>query len=166
MLKETSKLKKDYNYILGGVSYRMLALDESGALQTFYGSDHLQKKYKAFNRIEFKEMLIYGLSYTRMVKRNNSVIEYVNHETKSSCFGQVRYFINLGEIINSENILAIVEVLFCPNYNKEINILNVHRSDIVEVVKVTDIVTGCMLISFSQNSEKYVCRFPNLLESD
>jgi hypothetical protein len=65
----------------------------------------------SFNRIEFNDTLIYGLCYTRTVKRNNSVIEYNEHEINAVGFGQVRYFINLGEMITSKNILALVEPL-------------------------------------------------------
>lgn len=165
ILKRNITVEKGFK-ILGGISERTLAADECEVLQTFTGADNIHEKYMSFNRIEFNDTLIYGLCYTRMVKRNNSVIEYNKHEINVVGFGQVRYFINLGEMITSENILALVEPLICPDYSEEINILSVQRLNTVEVVRAKDIVGGCMLVSFSKYSEMYICRFPNTLESD
>ena len=163
-MKRTLTVEQGF-YILGAISETALSDDECEAIQIFLGECNQQEKYLSFKRIEFRDSLIYGLNYSRMMKRDNSTVEYKSLYQNDNSFGQIKHFINLGKDINAENILAIIEPLSCPNYSKEINILRVRREKVIKFIRVLDIIGGCMVVSYNRQ-EMFVCRFPNKLESD
>ena len=150
-------------FILGGVKEKTLTAEESVALCDFFGYELVQMKFKSFNRLELREHLIYGKSYARMLKRDNSVIEYGLNDTHN--FGQVRFFIILNENNNQYN-LALVEKLRCLNYTPKTNILRVCMTNMIEVVPIELIQSSCMLVSYGAARSTYICRFPNRMEAD
>ena len=165
VLKRTLSINNGF-HVLGGISEKVLKDDETNALRHYLGADHLQNKFLSFNRIELNGSLIYGTAYTRMIKRDNSVVEYVDAAQSNKQFGKVRFFFSTQNPISSESSLAILDCLKCQKYDSNANILAVNSTNKVQVIPACNIVSSCMLISFKNERKMYVGKFPNTLESD
>lgn len=152
-------------YILGSISDRQLEDCECAALQALHGSDYMQEQFPSFSRVELNDNLIYGTSYTRMIKRDNSVVEYYNKAMKKG-FGKVRYFISINDQMILDNIFAFIEPLECKHYDDQSNILAVTETKLVEAISIKNIVANCILVCFPREKGMYVCKFPNRLECD
>lgn len=110
------------------------------------------------------EMIVYGLDYKRMIKRDNSAISFFDGNAIQ--FGRVKFFVQIPRD-NNEECAAMVEILKCNNYSAKSNILAVKLTNNVKVVPLENIKSSCMFtcLDFSKKVE-YVCLFPNKLESD
>lgn len=150
-------------YILGGVKERALTEEENQALYSFLGFEPVSPKFRSFSRVEINDNVIYGLAYSRMVKRDNSTVEYNSRQGRS--FGQVRFFITISEN-GEQKTLAFIEKLKCLNYGEQLSLLAVMKTKDLQVVPIQNLISSCMLIEYPGAKRLFVCRFPNKLESD
>ncbi|CAC5363251.1 unnamed protein product [Mytilus coruscus] len=162
ILKRMKKIG-NIGYILGSIKEITLSASENVALHDFFGYELIQMKFQCFKRLELKDCIVYGKSYTRMVKRDNSVIEYNCRGLIN--YGQVKFFINLVEN-EQQYYLAFIEKLRCGNYAPKSNILRVSKTTSLEVIPIENITTSCMLVTYDGAQYSYICKFPNKMESD
>ncbi|CAC5361428.1 unnamed protein product [Mytilus coruscus] len=162
ILKRMKKIG-NIGYILGGIKEITLSASENVALHDFFGYELIQMKFQCFKRLELKDCIVYGKSYTRMVKRDNSVIEYNCRGLIN--YGQVKFFINLVEN-EQQYYLAFIEKLRCGNYAPKSNILRVSKTTSLEVIPIENITTSCMLVTYDGAQYSYICKFPNKMEFD
>ena len=162
-LKRNTKIGDDI-YTLGSIKDKVLSDQEFSAVVSYLGEAPLQDTFPCFKRIEINKMIIYGLDYKRMTKRDNSAISFMD---ENSCqFGRIRYFIRLTRN-NADEYAAMLELLLCNNYHPKLGILCVKITGSLKVVPVRNIKSSC-LFSCMDFAKKvgYVCFFPNRLESD
>ncbi|KAK3098757.1 hypothetical protein FSP39_022815, partial [Pinctada imbricata] len=155
-VKRGEKIGNDI-FILGAVKLKELSGDEYYLIAR-HSCTHTDT-FVCFNRLDFKGMLIYGLDYLRMSKRDNSVISWsFNNQTR---FGQVKHF-----ICADDKYFAFVYELVCKNYDTTSSILAVETSSDLQLVPVSDFIEQCMIVTISDTNQSYVCKFPNRIESD
>lgn len=162
LLKRTSKLDEDI-YALGSFKDRSLSTEEFLAICEFLKETPASHTFCTFNRIELRGILIYGTSYKRMLRRDNSVISFCGAGVKGLNFGQVHFFICLS--LPQKLTVAIIHELQCTKYNCKNSILKVKTTKKLKAVNLNNIRSGCLFIA-AGNEEGFVCQFPNRKESD
>lgn len=90
ILKRGVKLSKDI-FVLGAIKKRNLTDKEHSAVCQCLGSVPISDMFRYFQRLENHKNLIYGRSYSRMVKRDNSTICYKVGDNLEG-FGKVSYY--------------------------------------------------------------------------
>ena len=150
-------------FVLGAIKNKQkLKEDEFQSMVTYLEEMPTTDEYSCFNRIEIKSMVIYGINYKRMSKRDNSGICYT-FENKTE-FGRVRSFLILKNKEGESTYLAITEILSCINFNANSGIIAVKSTSLVRMVPIQEIKCTCMFVK--ERTRNYVCLFPNTLESD
>ena len=147
------KLSDDV-YILGALKTKKLTDTEHNALYKCLGYAPSEELIRYFKRLEFHNSLIYGTTYSRMTKRDNSAIcfKYADQHGTTELFGKVQYFILLDDL----TAYAVTEELKCKNYCKQ-HILAVEKTDRLVIVKV-----ACLLKLVRARCTTYV-DFPIIL---
>ncbi|KAK3106883.1 hypothetical protein FSP39_002036 [Pinctada imbricata] len=151
-------------FVLGAIKEKGLTDEEFDCLWEYLGYCPVSRHFKYFAGLEIKGHVIYGMDYGRMIKRDNSSIFFDHHGEVQ--FGKVRFFVILDFERKEDTTLALTECFRCPRYSPEINILSVKVTNEIKFVNIKYIKEGCMYLSVDNTSRKYVCRFPNKLESD
>ncbi len=150
-------------YVLGAMKQKAVNVEEFHSPIDYLGFVPTSSMFRCFNRIEISGDIVYGTNYGRMQKRNQSTIKYNSHGKQ---FGNVRCFVqyqsDCGKIFN----VAFVNKLQCLRFDPEAHIIAVKEEPALEVVPVESIDGNCMLVSYADSAVKYVCEFPNKLESD
>ncbi|XP_053407190.1 uncharacterized protein LOC128559474 [Mercenaria mercenaria] len=163
----------DNIYVLGSVKTRVLTNEEHAAVCDFVGFDPvLNESIRYFKRLEFNDNLIYGTTYSRMKKRDNSAICYKLDnilDQSTELFGRVKDFLILDVYDNLyENVFAVVKKLNCKQYSPSC-ILAVKESEKLTAVPLASIIESCVFVSYTTTGNlkrSFVCRFPNTFESD
>ena len=151
-------------YVLGAIKMKVLTDLEHNVVCRCLGYNPALRQYKYFKRLEFHDFLIYGTSYSRMIKRDNSTISY--KENDALLFAKVIYFLIVDKD-GKEYVLAVVNELECKHYNASSNILLVKELDKLKAIPLECIVESCIHVVVKDDpGVSYVCRFPNCLESD
>lgn len=162
-LKRSSKISYGV-YVLGGIKNRLLSDQELRAVSSYYGEAPTQDTFPSFNRIEIRKMIVYGLDYKRMTKRDNSTISFLDEDGIQ--FGRVRCFLQLSKN-DEDKCAAMVEILQCNNFNTKVCVLSVKITNKLKVISIENIQSSCMFTSLDKSKKVgYVCFFPNKLESD
>ena len=164
ILKRGLKLGKDI-FVLGAIKKKNITDNEHRAICKCLNYAPACNQYSYFKRLEYKKHLIYGTSYSRMVKRDNSTIIYKNRSNVEA-IGKVKYFLMLDNI-DGQYVLAILEELICKNYRMESNILAVERQGNILAIPLESISESCVHICVLDRQDvSFICRIPNTLESD
>ena len=159
VLKRGKKLFEN-TFILGGTSFRKLSDSEFQSLCVFLGKAPSCDTFLSFNRMELKNSVIYGRQYSRMVRRNNSFIEYscIN----STAFGEICFFLVLDENDYGTCVAFVESYESSDNVIPVDHIISVKRSGNQLVVPVSDIVGLCLVVEIVSKGT-YICKFPNML---
>lgn len=165
LLKRGRKIAEGV-FVLGGIKKRKLNQQEFHTLIDFLGEIPTTDTFPSFNRLEIKDMLVYGNCYKRMLKRDNSCICYTGRDgIQYGCVSSF-LFLNEDEHVQSD-CCAIISLLQCVNYNTESNILAVQITRDLDIVPVNKIKCSCMFIHIDENDATgHICLFPNRLELD
>lgn len=163
LLKRGEKIENGV-YIFGACNQKLLLKDEYEKICEYLGSAPLTESFKTFNRVELHGQIVYGTEYARMTKRDNSIIIY--YQGTNICFGRVRFFMSLNTDQVLSEIVAVVESLLCPNFDKTSSLLAVKLSKTIKIVPLEDIIENCMFITIVESQNCSVCRLPNRLERD
>jgi len=163
ILKRGLKLTHDI-YVLGSIKFRKLTDEEHRAICQCLGYDPALEQYRSFKRIEYQGFLIYGTTYSRMVRRDNSTICYSCENVEM--FGKVLFFLLL-QTNDQHSGLAVINELRCKNYNPDSNMLSVEKFQTVKAIPLSSITESCINVELPDDPElSFVCRIPNCLESD
>lgn len=107
---------------------------------------------------------IYAQSYKRVIKRNQSVIQYCDRLDNQVCFGSVKEFIQFTDTGNCTRNVALVVPFDC-NYKRDDKIHRVFpKNEVLKVVPLTTILKVCVFVEVDGNS--YVCEIPNRYDRD
>ena len=107
----------EFIFVLGAIKLKILSEVEEAALCRYFGYDPMLRGYvQTFKRLEYYQYLIYSTSYSRMPKRDNATVCYIQREKEK--FGRVRSFVLLNVSKNlSNNVFALLEDLCCLQYS-------------------------------------------------
>lgn len=157
-------------FILGGIQLREILPGEFSAISQRIRCAVQTGLVKTFNRIFLRGSLVYGVTYRRMVQRDNATVKYQSDGSVS--FGRVQYFIQYVEeaITSVVHNLAVIKPLNLLSGELNSHILPVHsESDTITVIPITAIQCLCLFVDYideTNKHKKYVCQYPNRVESD
>ena len=117
--------------------------------------DHIQEK-----------VLIYGMDYRRMLKRNNAVVKLTTNN-QSFIFAQIKRFLRM--LVNDKVCYFSIGNELKPilGYSGDSHITKVHRDDNKLIAfYLTEIESNCVFVEVNDIGDLYVCEFPNTVEAD
>lgn len=151
-------------YVLGAIKEKQLNDKEHRAICQCLDTIPISDYVKYFRRLEYHNFLIYGTSYSRMVKRDNSTVCFKTDNNLEQ-FGKVLYFVFVDK--NKKNVVVLMEELRCENYEASTNILSVASVDNLIAVPLDNIIESCVHVQIKdRHNISYICRVPNTLESE
>ena len=128
------------------------------AYEQFTGHAPSSVNFTAYNRIEFKSLCVYGVSYKRMSTKNCSMIKYMIQNV--TYFGQVQYFIQYRPTRMEQGFrnLAVIKPLTCSGHDPSSHIGVFVSKEVdanaVAVIDINSIYSNCMYISFPDEPER------------
>ena len=152
-------------YRLGQFSHRHLTKEELVAITECLGFPPLSTQCSSFTRIIFKKkVLIYGMDYRRMLKRNNAVVK-ITTNNQSFIFAQIKRFLRM--LVNDKVCYFSIGNELKPilGYSGDSHITKVHRDDNKLIAfYLTEIESNCVFVEVNDIGDLYVCEFPNTVD--
>ena len=161
---------KSWNYIQAGffridrLKDYVLSPEDFDAIKCKFNISCSSLKIWSKIYVKSSSSYVYASFYQRLVRRNQSVIKYVQDESCS--FGSVKFFTML-ETPTGEVSVAVVKPSHLINiYNERdhIHCVNNESCDEVDVIPIGDILSSCIYIQIEKNH--YVCEVPNRYDKD
>ena len=157
VLKRSKQIRKN-SYVLGGTTVRRLSDEVFQCLSMFFGIAPTQDTFDTFIRLEINGNIVYGKEYCRMLKRDNSFIEY--SDQMSVKIGQVCFFL----ILDSNEAFAVIDGYQCIESGIQAgHIIKVVKTNAAGVVPIEKIVGLCLAANIPDKG-LYICKFPNKLD--
>jgi hypothetical protein len=150
-------------FLMGGIVRRVLSETEFSAIAGTYGI--LSYNVNSYTQVcsTYGHCYMYGSQYTRMSKRDQSVVKYQCPESEEIKFGRINYFIQFTDVHDICQNLALVTPLECK-YNHGQHVHSVSEVDQIVPIPVSCLKYVCIFIAI--DNKRYICEFPNIYERD
>ena len=127
-------------------------------------SDRLKSWLKIF--VEETNSYVYGTHHKRMVRRNQSVVKYLNRDSNFE-YGSVKYFVQIPASIHASAVnIAIIEPFQLKGEYDASSFIHPVEPQLNEVkcIHVQNIVSVCIYVNTGSSS--YICFAPNQCDRD